>query len=49
MFLTLQVLPNGDLIVRAIQFPQNMGIYTCQASNEFGSDQEGAFVYPVSR
>ncbi len=43
------MLDNGDLLIRRINWLENMGLYTCVAENEHGSDQKGIFLYPVSR
>ncbi|XP_022251411.1 zwei Ig domain protein zig-2-like [Limulus polyphemus] len=40
------ILNNGDLIIRDISW-EDMGIYTCNARNAFGSDTALAFLYPV--
>ncbi|XP_076308136.1 zwei Ig domain protein zig-2-like [Tachypleus tridentatus] len=46
VFLTLQVLDNGDLLIRNIRW-EDVGIYTCTAQNDLGSDMTLTFLYPV--
>ena len=41
-----QVLPNGDLVIHHIDWP-NMGVYYCKVQNNAGSDVVDMFVYPV--
>lgn len=42
------VLPNGDLLIKDINFRDNMGEYYCTAENEAGVDEVSTFLYPVS-
>lgn len=42
------MLPNGDLLVKKIEFLANMGNYKCVAENDSGSDLIEVFLYPVS-
>ncbi|XP_074641204.1 neural/ectodermal development factor IMP-L2-like [Tubulanus polymorphus] len=44
-----QLLPNGDLLIRAISWEENMGVYTCIAGNEIGEDSVNTFLYPYSQ
>ncbi|XP_076342079.1 zwei Ig domain protein zig-2-like isoform X1 [Tachypleus tridentatus] len=46
VFLTLQVLDNGDLLIRNIRW-EDVGIYTYTAQNDLGSDMTLTFLYPV--
>lgn len=42
-----QILPNGDLFIHNSTF-DDMGVYQCMASNEFGSDSiDEIFFYPT--
>nr|XP_027198091.1 neuroglian-like [Dermatophagoides pteronyssinus] len=44
-----QVLPNGDLIIHNTTF-DDMGVYQCTASNEFGTDSiDEIFFYPTMK
>ena len=45
----LQLLENGDLLIRGLDFVTHMGVYKCEASNSAGRDIVTTFVYPVSR
>ncbi|GFO16434.1 neural/ectodermal development factor imp-l2 [Plakobranchus ocellatus] len=40
---------NGDLIIKDISWFDHMGVYTCEASNKFGSDRSAPFLYPTGR
>ncbi|XP_076308821.1 neural/ectodermal development factor IMP-L2-like [Tachypleus tridentatus] len=40
------VLDNGDLLIRNIRW-EDVGIYTCTAQNDLGSDMTLTFLYPV--
>lgn len=40
------VLDNGDLLIRNIRW-KDVGIYTCTAQNDLGSDMTLTFLYPV--
>ncbi|XP_064630732.1 zwei Ig domain protein zig-4-like [Lineus longissimus] len=42
-----RLLPNGDLLVKAITFDAKMGVYKCVARNEFGQDKQETFLYPA--
>ncbi|XP_060590906.1 zwei Ig domain protein zig-4-like [Ruditapes philippinarum] len=42
------VLPNGDLLIKNINFMENMGDYFCTAENESGIDEVSTFLYPTS-
>uniref|UniRef100_A0A0R3S2B0 Ig-like domain-containing protein n=1 Tax=Elaeophora elaphi TaxID=1147741 RepID=A0A0R3S2B0_9BILA len=44
--LIFQILSNGDLIIYDTQW-EDMGVYTCIASNEYGRDQITTFFYPT--
>lgn len=44
----LQVLSNGDLLIRNIQWIEHMGLYRCEAENAEGKDEVSTFLYPVS-
>ncbi|KAL8621010.1 hypothetical protein ACOMHN_043501 [Nucella lapillus] len=39
---------NGDLIIREITWFENMGVYRCEAHNEFGSHSTETFLYPTT-
>ncbi|XP_043221715.1 neural/ectodermal development factor IMP-L2-like [Amphibalanus amphitrite] len=39
------VLPNGELVIESLQW-SDMGLYTCQAANEFATDKVTTFLYP---
>jgi len=41
------VLLNGDLLIRDVVWPENMGLYYCKVHNRVGSDVVDMFVYPV--
>ncbi|OQV18625.1 hypothetical protein BV898_07254 [Hypsibius exemplaris] len=38
---------NGDLVVRDLDFAEDMGLYVCKAQNSNGFDRAEAFLYPV--
>ncbi|XP_012937103.1 zwei Ig domain protein zig-4 [Aplysia californica] len=40
---------NGDLILRDISWFENMGRYTCEADNGYGTDSADTFLYPTLR
>uniref|UniRef100_A0A8R1TTC5 Ig-like domain-containing protein n=1 Tax=Onchocerca volvulus TaxID=6282 RepID=A0A8R1TTC5_ONCVO len=40
------ILSNGDLIIYDTQW-EDLGVYTCVASNEYGQDRIAAFFYPT--
>ena len=44
----LQALDNGDLLIKGINWEDNMGLYTCVAENQYGRDEVKTFLYPVS-
>ncbi|VDO62503.1 unnamed protein product [Onchocerca flexuosa] len=41
-----KILSNGDLIIYDTQW-EDLGVYTCVASNEYGEDRITAFFYPT--
>lgn len=43
-----KVLPNGDLLIKNIDWLTNMGEYYCRCSNEAGADQQSTFLYPTA-
>jgi len=43
----MQVLANGDLVIRDVTWPSSMGLYYCRVQNGVGSDVVEMFVYPV--
>jgi len=45
--IVMQVLSNGDLLINAVQWPDNMGLYYCKVHNADSSDIVDMFVYPV--
>lgn len=44
---THTILPNGDLLLKDINFRDNMGEYYCTAENEAGIDEVSTFLYPT--
>ncbi|CAI5455662.1 unnamed protein product [Caenorhabditis angaria] len=42
-----EVLANGDLLIKNVKW-ENMGVYTCVASNENGEDRVEVFFYPTA-
>ena len=44
----IQVLKNGDLIIKNISWAKHVGLYRCEALNVFGKDATEVFLYPVS-
>jgi len=42
-----QVFPTGDLVIRDVVWPNNMGLYYCKVQNSAGTDVVDMFVYPV--
>lgn len=46
---TYKIARNGDLIINRISWFENMGTYTCEADNGFGTDSARAFLYPTRR
>ncbi|XP_060075785.1 zwei Ig domain protein zig-3-like [Ylistrum balloti] len=42
-----ELLPNGDLLIRNVQWAQHMGVFTCIAENDSGKDKKITFVYPT--
>ncbi|CAH1785072.1 unnamed protein product [Owenia fusiformis] len=42
-----QVLENGDLLIKNIQWLENMGNYKCKVENEYGSETVETFLYPT--
>ena len=45
--LSFQVLPSGDLYIHDLSF-EDMGMFRCMVSNEFGHDMKETFVYPLA-
>jgi hypothetical protein len=45
--LFFQVLPSGDLYIHDLSF-EDMGMFRCMVSNEFGHDMKETFVYPLA-
>jgi hypothetical protein len=45
---TYTILPNGDLLMKDVNF-ELMDVYTCEATNEHGTDTATAFFYPTER
>jgi hypothetical protein len=43
----LQVLDNGDLVIRNVNWESHMGQYLCVAENPAGKDKVETFIYPV--
>ncbi|VDO07024.1 unnamed protein product [Brugia timori] len=41
-----KILANGDLMIYDTQW-EDLGVYTCIASNEYGEDRIMAFFYPT--
>lgn len=41
------MLDNGDLMIRDVNWANNMGLFRCVAENIAGSDRVDAFLYPV--
>ena len=42
-----QVLPTGDLKIHNLSWISHMGLFKCQAENQFGQAEASTFVYPV--
>lgn len=42
-----KILPNGDLYIHDLSF-EDMGMFRCMVSNEFGHDMKETFVYPLA-
>ena len=42
-----QILPNGDLYIHDLSF-EDMGMFRCMVTNEFGHDMKETFVYPLA-
>lgn len=42
-----KVLPSGDLYIHDLSF-EDMGMFRCMVSNEFGHDMKETFVYPLA-
>ena len=38
-------MPNGELVIESLKW-SDMGLYQCQAANEFAADQITTFLYP---
>lgn len=45
-FKKYEVLENGDLLIHSAQW-EDLGVYTCVATNEYGQDRVSAFFYPT--
>ena len=43
-----QKLDNGDLLIKAVTWEDNMGLYKCVVENTKGRDEVKTFLYPVS-
>ncbi|EFO82609.1 CRE-ZIG-3 protein [Caenorhabditis remanei] len=43
-----EILPNGDLFIRNISW-DDMGDYTCVASNKYGQSEAETFLYPTKK
>ncbi|XP_033756914.1 zwei Ig domain protein zig-3-like [Pecten maximus] len=41
-----ELLPNGDLLIRDVQW-RHMGVFACIAENDSGTDMKSTFVYPT--
>jgi hypothetical protein len=46
-FLGPQVLSSGALRIHSLSF-EDMGMFRCNVSNEFGHDEKETFVYPLA-
>jgi len=46
-FLVFQIMPSGDLYIHDLSF-EDMGMFRCLVSNEFGHDMKETFVYPLA-
>jgi hypothetical protein len=44
----LKVLSTGDLLVKNLDFSENMGNYVCKAQNVNGFDKAESFLYPLA-
>lgn len=44
--INVKVLENGDLLIHSAQW-EDLGVYTCVATNEYGQDRVSAFFYPT--
>ncbi|CAK9300378.1 unnamed protein product [Gordionus sp. m RMFG-2023] len=44
-----KVLDNGDLVIRNINWDEDMGLYSCLVHNKFGNDHKESYLYPLSK
>lgn len=44
-----EVLETGDLMVKSINWAENMGLYRCVAENGLGTDEVETFLYPAGQ